>query len=94
MSTIAAAVRWYLAQPKPCRCEVLLVPADLRMPANFMYVAYGPSGMACPTPADFVVIFGQFIDDRTGLEIGIPDHYGWGKGVTVGLVPIDNWTPR
>ena len=75
-------------------CEVLLVPADQGIPANFMYVAYGPPDMTCPTPADFVVVFGQFIDDPTGLEIGIPDHYGWGKGVTVGLVPIDNWTPR
>jgi hypothetical protein len=79
---------------EPNLCEVLLLPALNGQASNFLFVAYGSSGMNCPTPEDFIQVFAANIDDPTALQTAIPAHYGWEGGVMTGLVNVQLWQMR
>ncbi len=75
-------------------CEVLLLPVDNGSPSRFLFVAYGDAGMNCPTSTEVVQAFAQLIDDPLVFETALAQFFGWGEGVTVGLVRIDGWVLR
>lgn len=60
--------------------------------SNELFVAYGPSGMNCPSPNDFSLVYLPLERSPEIVEGALRTTFDWGRNVVIGSAAIENWS--